>query len=217
MKNKMLGTHKSIIFLNGQMPDFTHYKNIIKGKILIAADGAAKKLVTNKDIKLNYIIGDMDSYINQNINLDDTKVIKINDQNSTDFEKCMDFALQKKLFPSLVLGISGGEIDHTINNIFSLCNHKLPSTHFIEFNTNTTKFGKILCKESFSMNLPLQSKISLIPHPSAQVSSKGLNWELNQCHLKNNGLIGARNWNISEKVEIKVIEGKLLLVTDFIL
>ena len=39
------------------------------------------------------------------------------DQNSSDFQKAMKYLESQNLLPTIILGISGGYIDHILNNI----------------------------------------------------------------------------------------------------
>ena len=213
MVQQILKSCKSVIFLNGQLPELRYYGDIIKYKIKIAADGAANKVITQGITQLDYVIGDLDSFI-YNEHLLVKQMIKIDDQDSTDFEKCMDFVMRKKLSPTLVFGIGGGEIDHVSNNLFSMCNNPLSDIMFLDINDYSTKLGLLIVNKHFTINLLLNSKISLIPYPSALVKTNGLKWELQKQWLDNRKFISARNYNVSEKVKIDVIEGKLLVITD---
>lgn len=69
-----------------------------------------------------YIVGDGDSYTQQQGH-GQAKMIAHEDQNFTDFEKCIAFARDVNLLPALVLGMSGGEIDHVLGNMQALVKH----------------------------------------------------------------------------------------------
>ena len=213
MVQQILKSCKSVIFLNGQLPKLQYYTNIIGHKIKIAADGAANKVIAQGIRQLDYVVGDLDSFMYDEC-LSVKQVIKIDDQDSTDFEKCMDFVMKKNLSPTLVLGIGGGEIDHVSNNLFCMCNHPLSDIMFLDINDCSTKLGLLVINKYLIINLLLNSKISLIPYPSALVTTNGLKWELRQQWLNNQKFISARNYNISKKVKIDVREGKLLVITD---
>lgn len=213
MVQKILNSHKSVIFLNGDLPDVKEYYPYINDKIIITADGATTTLINNH-IKVDYAIGDLDSIFSTKNSLIG-QIIKIDDQTNTDFEKCMDFVLTNKLYPTLVFGISGGEIDHTINNIFSLSNHLLHNIFFLDIKKYGKKFGNLIINSDLILTLPIGSKVSLIPYPTALVTTNGLNWELDRQHLNNSNFISARNHNISEKLYIKAEQGKLLVITDY--
>ena len=88
MVQKILNSHKSVIFLNGDLPDVKEYYPYINDKIIITADGATTTLINN-NIKVDYAIGDLDSICSTKNSLIG-QIIKIDDQTNTDFEKCMD-------------------------------------------------------------------------------------------------------------------------------
>ena len=59
------------------------------GSTLISADGGANQ-IEETNYRVHYIIGDMDSIKNKSLwKNQGTKVIKIDEQETTDFEKCL--------------------------------------------------------------------------------------------------------------------------------
>ena len=81
--------YKSIICLDGELP--VEFLKKISLPIL-AADGAANTLIHN-GITPNVIIGDLDS-LNHDI-VRNIRIVKDFDQNSTDFEKIMEYCFQQ--------------------------------------------------------------------------------------------------------------------------
>ncbi|MGH2575793.1 MAG: thiamine diphosphokinase [Ignavibacteria bacterium] len=82
------------------------YRKKIK---IVSADGAANSLY-KFNITPDYIIGDLDS-IKRKVHKHFTKkkvvIKKIPEQEHTDFEKCILFALSKKFNKIIVLGFAG--------------------------------------------------------------------------------------------------------------
>ena len=201
-----------IVFLNGNVPDLQQFKRFLDNKVLIAADGAAEQ-VARQNVTLDYVVGDLDS-VSTNIHNIAAKIVKIDNQDKTDFEKTLDFVNEKKLGKVLVLGIDGKELDHCLVNMMTMCNHKLGQVSFISVYDYNIKYGVVLRKdEQWQYHLPLGSKISILPCPTAKVTSVGLNWELKNTELDQNSF-SARNHNILEKVVIDVHEGQVLVISD---
>jgi thiamine pyrophosphokinase len=213
MEINMLPLFKSILCLNGRLPAknwFLKYQNAI----LVAADGAANTLAA-MDIIPDFIIGDLDS-VNLSIISCKEEIIKIADQDTTDFEKCL-FEMQKRdLFPSLILGISGGELDHTIYNLNCFMQYaKKHSLFFLDIDEhNKYKLGF-----SAFANIDIADSkgktISLLPFTQAIVSTKGLRWELNSCKLSVANNSSVRNVVVEELASIQVNNGELLILLDY--
>lgn len=198
----MLNSHKSIIFLNGIIPEADFIKIDVP---LLCADGAAKRIKFSFD----YILGDMDSYQKQ-----DEKIIKNFDQNFTDFEKALFFVKKKKLFPSLVLGINGGEIDHIIGNIQIMLKYIEIPSYFLDSYDNGWKIG-IPIKGKKVLKTKKNSLISIITMEKTILSTKGLKWELRKDLLDPNGMMSLRNETMLDTIEINVLKGKVLIILDF--
>ena len=190
--------------LNGQLPPQAILDKINMEVVKVSADGAGLHL------QPDYVVGDMDS---SDFIHDNSKFFKIADQSTTDFEKCLNFVKEKVLYPTLVLGIAGGEIDHTINNFMIFVNAPYPLYCLDYAKPNQLKFG-IAVRSSVKMHLPINSIVSILPFFSAKVSTKGLEWEMNNTQLSYNGLRSARNRNILENIEINVHEGQVLLFAE---
>jgi thiamine pyrophosphokinase len=205
---------KSIIALNGVISHFPNFlTTLMREKIVIAADGAAGMLIEN-GINIDYRIGDLDSSVLTEHPLV-RNTIAVPDQNSTDFEKCMDFALQQNIIPSMIIGIGGGEIDHTINNLMSLCKHPLQKCFFLDINDRGCKIGMPLVVGVSHFTLPLHAKVSLIPMPHAKITTHGLVWDLQDSWLDMRGLISARNITKSSPIEVELIEGHAVIIMDY--
>lgn len=114
------------IFVNGDIKDKNFYRDIIGScDIVVAADGAANSL---KDLEVipDIIIGDMDSidehvysyYENRNVAMMKYPVKK----DKTDTELAIDELGRKGYKDALMMGFSGGRIDHMLGNL-GMCSY----------------------------------------------------------------------------------------------
>ncbi len=182
--------------------------------ICIAADGAAGKLCQSQFYP-NLIVGDCDSLSNHNM-FDSCELIQDKDQSTTDFEKCLKVIAARKLFPSLVCGIGGGEIDHAHNNLacFMRYARDFPMAFIDKQPGCATKLGlPVYCQVSLKLSIP--STISLLPFPKAVVKTLGLKWPLKNEMLSMLGRGGARNRSVSSRVKITTSFGSLLVVVEY--
>jgi thiamine pyrophosphokinase len=194
-----LGTFRSIICLNGQLPS---RKLLLSLKLpIIAVDGASKRLY-QLGVEPKLIIGDLDS--------DNRKLfpkverIYTPDQNYSDFQKAIEYLGKSGLMPAIVTGIAGGYIDHILCNIsiFSETNCIFITDNEIGFTRNY----------NFKLNLEKDRKISIIGCPSATVSSRGLKWELNNLRLDIFGFNSLSNRVDSDILELDILCGKVLVI-----
>src|ERR1035438_10669190 len=116
----MIKDNKCIILANGKPPAKSVLSFLTNRgySILICADGganSAKKL----NVLPNYIIGDLDSITNNTLKYytERSEIIKIKRQNDTDVEKCIKFAIKKKLNDIVLVGVTGDRLDHTFCNL----------------------------------------------------------------------------------------------------
>jgi thiamine pyrophosphokinase len=197
------GEYKSILCLNGDLPEYDLFKHI---KLpIIAADGASNKLLSMHIIP-EIVIGDLDSIdeaIKQKLN-----VLEIKDQSRSDFEKSYEYLRVNKLLPSIIFGINGGYIDHVLNNINILGqieNCIIYSSPIVGYIINA---GNTKILQHFA-----NAKISLIPlSHKAVVTTKGLKWELNDAELNFLGNNSAFNRGIENMSSITVSSGKIIVL-----
>lgn len=218
MKN-IINKHKSIIVLNGTVLHKKVIQFLNTDVPIIAADGAVNKL-HRLDLKPTYIVGDGDSYQKQFLERD-AKIVHLSGQDSTDFEKCIFFAQENNLFPSLVLGIGGGEIDHVLGNMQAFLKHAQNfNLYFIDTykppkdNLLGVKLGIPLTNKKLELELRTQCTISIIPFEKTIICSEGLYWELKDFNLMVDGILGVRNTNKENFVTCYIKQGRALFIVD---
>lgn len=195
-----IGLYHSILALNGDLPDKSFF-NI--GLPIIAADGAINSLY-KMGIIPKVVIGDLDS---AKVDLlYTTEMIRVPDQNSCDFEKSLQYLENKNLLPAIIVGMSGGYIDHILNNIsIFLKNGSI-------FYAPSIVGYVIKAGETRVFTLSVDTKISLLGFSSAQISTKGLKWELEHYQMSFPGTNSSFNRTICETVSIEVHSGLSLVM-----
>ena len=124
-----------VILVNGEFPDHPAPLEILKSaETIICTDGSANTLI-QFGIDPQIIIGDLDS-LKIDKNSFNGLLIHDSNQNNTDFEKALDWALKNYVSDLNILGSTGLREDHTLANYFifseysSKMNLKLISNHF---------------------------------------------------------------------------------------
>jgi thiamine pyrophosphokinase len=200
----------AIIFLNGRISFGILKKYYNKGIYLICADGASNSLKKYKIIP-NIILGDMDStkppalsyYRKRNV-----EIKKIEDQETTDFEKSLMYCMENNFKNILVFGASSKRQDHTLNNYSVLKRYYKSLNLKIIDNKHEIFFidGKISFKYS------KKKSISLMPMPFAGgITTKGLKYRLYNETLEFGLREGALNISESKTISIEFTSGDLLL------
>ena len=178
----------------GSFKERTLKKSLKFSKFIVAVDGGANHL---KNIVPEYIIGDLDSLKNKNFWYQkDAKIIKIKEQNTTDFEKSL-YTFDSSLY--LCIGFTGGRIDH----FFSVCSSLIKNSE-----KKIILIGKrdliFHLPKRFKINLPIGSRFSLIPfEKDAKLSSNGLKWRLESLKLNFSQKISISNQTDNDQVIIK--------------
>jgi thiamine pyrophosphokinase len=190
---------KSLLVLNGYLPESDFFSQITLP--IIAIDGAAVKLA-EKGIKPDLILGDLDSCPPDLF--PSVERITTPDQNYSDFEKGLTYLEEKNLSPSLIIGISGGYLDHILYNFILL-----KKSGGIFYGENQIGFT---IKDRISLTLPRGTKISLFGYPAGIVTSKGLNWELNNYSLDFFNKNSPCNRTKDETIKLEVKTGEILVI-----
>lgn len=199
--------YKSILCLDGDLQSIEKIKLNLP---IIAADGAANKLL-NQNITPDVIIGDLDSFrLSETNNLKiaklGTNIICDTSQDTSDFQKAIQWLDANSLLPSIIFGINGGYIDHIINNINIFSETKCM---FID---NSMVGLTINAKSVKELSLPINTKISIIGMPDCRVNSSGLKWELKNTRLRFPGNTSCFNRTIKNEISINAIDGIALIL-----
>ncbi len=193
--------YQSILCLNGELPDLSFFTAI--NLPIIAADGAANSLLA-LGIHPTLITGDLDS-VHPDI-LKNHAFLHSPEQKSNDYQKAMCYLRDNELLPAIIVGISGGHLDHILNNI-----NIFMETNCLLYSPPIKGF---VIKEPSRTNflLPVQTKISLMGIPEVTVSSQGLKWELNASHLSFPGKTSCFNRTQSPEIVLEVHQGAALIL-----
>jgi thiamine pyrophosphokinase len=197
-----------ILILQGKAPDPEIFR-FFQDTFLIATDGAANGLI-ELGIIPHIIIGDLDSFdsslLPENAH---SQIIQIVDQEKNDFEKALDYCLEKNLLDIAIFGIHGGDFEHSLNNVSVLWKYV---EHFSNMTIIDSR-SRIAIPVFFDMmsdELFPQEIISLIPFPHARLSTQGLQWNLLDEVLELSKREGARNSSLGNSIQIQNHEGRFL-------
>lgn len=186
--NKILFTFQTIVTLVGAGPvrHSVLRRALGLGPIAIAADGGASALA-KLGHPIHAIIGDLDSIdITENWLNSGVAIHRIDEQETTDFEKCL-YSLEAPLI--LAVGFVGGATDHALaamNAVFAYENKRI----ILLGDADLT----FICPEELVLELPVGCRISLFPLVEvAGLVSQGLRWNVAGMRMRPGGQIGVSN------------------------
>lgn len=180
----------TLIVTGGDGPDFL--PSTIEYEYVIACDSGYDR-AKNLNIVPDLVLGDMDS----TKNLDEIKasgaLFYPRDKDFSDTELAIKHLESDEY---ILIGGGGGRIDHLLAIIALFYRYPAPKIWI------TAEDIVIRCDNSITLNLPLNSDISIFPISSdAKVNSEGLKWELGGYTISNSN-ISLSNRNEKEMVKI---------------
>jgi thiamine pyrophosphokinase len=200
----------AVVCLNGVIPD-VHVFEAFASKPLIAADGAIVP-ITELGIRAEFIVGDLDSVPQELLTQVKgiSEIVHVSDQDSNDFEKALRFASVQTWNRLMVVGMHGGDLEHTLNNWSVLMRY----AQSMDITAHELSRVAIPIFSSFSFSPTENEILSLVPQPHARISTHGFVWNLNNEELSLGTRTGARNRADSDVVEVTLHEGSLLFFCD---
>jgi thiamine pyrophosphokinase len=200
----------TLIFLNGEPPSTKVVKYYMKNcNYIIAADGGANYLRT-MNIVPDLIIGDLDSIKKENLAYFKSKsfVLRIREQNTTDFEKSLLFCIDESKKNIIAFGTSGDRSDHSLNN-FSILKRYYKR---LDIRLISGEYEILYIKKKYTFPYRKNETVSLLGMPKAvKVNSKGLKYILKNTDLEFGIKEGALNESKASEVSIEFKSGCLLL------
>ncbi len=202
---------RAAIFLNGTNPPLKLIRGSLRRcSLIIGADGGAN-LLYRKNIKPDIIIGDMDSISSEAVDFftaQRVKLLRIREQETTDFEKCLNFCVKNKIPAADVFGSLSMRPDHMLNN-FSVMKRY---SRKMQISLVSDEFEVFFAPKHLKFSYRIHETVSLLGMPVAKcVTTSGLRYKLNCEDLEFGKREGSLNEAVSDSVEISHSGGHLLL------
>ena len=208
----MQQANEYIIIANGEFLDKEALLACIQNKIVIALDGAADKLA-DYNIKPNFVLGDFDSVadINKWKNEKSVEIILRPDQNKTDCEKAIEFLDEMGAAKIEIICSWGGRIDHELyqlNLLKKFHNPKRP----LEIITKTQRI--FYCSDvTLRLENNIGANFACFGFPVAEITSKGLKYEMTDCKLELSKFASVSNSFVTEQINVQV-KGSAIIVME---
>lgn len=171
---------------------------------VVAADGGANYAHAHK-IPVKHIVGDFDSLTNFQIWQDKgVNLVHLDEQDSTDFEKCL-YTVEAGLY--LCVGFLGRRLDHSLACLRSLVAYPKKSAVLIGDGDVTFR-----CPHDFQIEMKAGDPVSLFPLGEvAGLGSHGLRWPIEGLNFTPSGQIGTSNEALGGRMRVE-ITGPMLMI-----
>ncbi len=200
-----------LIFAGGDSPGPEVAEELPASDLTIAADSGYDRAV-ELGFKVDVLVGDLDS-IETELMPNHLIVERYPvDKDATDLELAISRVLVEHPQRLIVVGGAGGRIDHELGTAQLLCSKRWSSIDEIDWMTG--RGWSYVVHRRRTIHGDLGTTISLIPTggDASGVSTRGLNWELENETLKHGSTRGLSNAFSSPVAEIAVSAGTLLAV-----
>ncbi len=163
---------------------------------LVAADGGAKNAVKIGQMP-DFVVGDLDSVDARTLaKIPADRLIRVTEQESTDFEKCLSL-IDAPLI--LAVGFLGGRIDHQLASFNALTRHEGPPVILLN--------ARDLCfhlPSDLTLRLGAGTRVSLFPMAPVTGRSDGLKWPIGDIAFAPAGRIGTSNISTHDSIRLRM-------------
>ena len=195
----------ALLALGGELPaDGLVGQLAARHALIVAADSAGLALHRLACAPL-VVVGDLDSIAGDREMLEQAGVLMIHrpSQEQNDLEKALDWLTERAVQRVTVIGASGGMADHALNNFSILARYAdrlaitLRDNHSVGYITRTR----------LRLETMPGDRVSLIPLPTALLTTSGLEWELRHERLEFGIREGASNRSATHGLDVLIEEG----------
>jgi len=170
---------------------------------LVAADGGANGLADAGHIP-QAIIGDIDSLRDDLHHRMQARIHKIDEQDSTDFDKCLANIDAPYV---LALGFAGARLDHTLASMSSLV--RFGSSRVLLLTEHDICF---VAPPQLELDTTMGQRVSLFPMGRCAGRSTGLHWSIDGLDFAPSGVIGTSNMAVSTRVTLEFDTPRMLVL-----
>jgi thiamine pyrophosphokinase len=206
-------TKRALVIVNGEPPKKQLLQSLARESgVVICADGGANTAL-KFGILPDVIVGDLDSiHAEALVKFHKVPTYEDRDDESTDLEKAIAWALKQKYDHIVVIGASGRRIDHSVGNLGVF--PKFYPDAVIRFIDDLGEL--IYIGREITFDAKRGDIISLIPLSHCEgITTQGLKYALDDEALELGVREGTSNVVVNTPVTIKVQKGHLLLYKLF--
>jgi thiamine pyrophosphokinase len=182
------------------------------GALVIAADSGLH-IANELGLPVDAVVGDLDSVAAEALEAAVAGGARVDrfptDKDATDFELALDAAVQAGVEQIVVVGGSGGRLDHLLANLMLLASPLVAEAYLGDATVAVARAGTPVAIEG-----ALNSLVSLIPvgGDARGVTTEGLRWRLRDDTLPFGASRGVSNELIEPSATVSLADGVLLVI-----
>jgi thiamine pyrophosphokinase len=208
------GTY-TLLFCNGAYPGARIVRRLSRGAAhIVCADGGAN-MAHRLGIRPELVVGDLDSITAEAetaFRESGVPIVRLRRQTDTDLEKALKYAIRLSKHRVIILGATGGMLDHTLGNLSVILRYV--NVFSITLIDPLMRLDIITGSASFKCNKG--DRISLIPLlPSLIGRTKGLQYRISNMRLEPGLAEGTCNKAVNGEFTIELIDGVLMVTRPF--
>ncbi|MFH1017281.1 MAG: thiamine diphosphokinase [Pseudomonadota bacterium] len=199
----------ALVVLNGAPPSRSLVRRLARGvDLIVAADGGAN-ILRKYNVHPDVVIGDLDSIepVTRR-RLKSARFVRLENQDSTDFEKALVFLVRERVSRVFVLGAEGKRIDFTLGNFASIWKF----VPHLRVSLLGEDWLAVPVTKNLELSVPAGTTVSLIPYTACSgVTLKGFRYPLRNARLRVESL-GISNVTKVRRSSIRLRKGRFLVV-----
>ena len=173
--------HRTVILAAGDFPrkGGAAWTLLAAATRVVCCDGAADAYRRRFRRWPDVIVGDLDSLLRLPSRVSrPPSLVRVSDQDTNDMEKAMAYCAKRGWRDPVIVGATGKREDHTIGNVFRALDYGC------EIVTDLGRFVPVCGKAAFKVVKGAAVSI-FAPDPKTRMTSKGLEWPLDNVTFKN--------------------------------
>jgi thiamine pyrophosphokinase len=201
----LLRAETTLLLIGGAPLDVSLMRRLADGRPLVAADGGANTAL-RAGLVPDLVLGDLDSIEQIEAVRQRTRVVHLDDQNSTDLQK----SLAHVDAPAIIaLGFLGARFDHSLAALHALAACTKPREIMLVSDHDVV----LRVRGDFRCELPIGLRFSVWPLTRQEFRrSSGLLYPLDSLVMQSGSLIGTSNEIVARQVVIESFDGPGYLV-----
>lgn len=184
-----------VIVGGGSFDDDLLRKLASDGALVVGADGGADAALA-AGVTPELVIGDLDSLANEAAWRARSRVVRLDEQLTTDFEKCL-YSVDAPM--TIALGMTGKRFDHTLAALHAVTRYGVTRRIILVDEVDAA----LALSGPAALGLPLGTRVSVYPLTAVRFThSDGLTYPLDGLRLAAGVRVGTSNQTVGETVRI---------------
>lgn len=198
-----------LIFAGGDTPPKGTVEDLPSSGIIVAADSGYDSAI-ELGYRVDVIVGDLDSL--QAVELPSHVVVERHpvDKDATDLELAMELAIRDSPERIVVVGGSGGRIDHELATAALLCSGRWKEVDEIDWISGRGRGHVVHRRRIVHGDVGVTLSLIALGGPALGIHTTGLRWNLEDGELHPGSTRGVSNVMISPVADIRIGSGCLL-------